>query len=298
MSGYRFWWIDHNSVEYWLVDGVHAYLKPNGMKGFGVLAIDPAAARRPYRAGVTITGDHYTGPRTMDIAALMTGDTHGELAAYVRALARNVSPHKDPSTLGKLKVVTPDDQTWHIDCWLSEMSDPQWDGPVACDVLFTLWAPEPWFYDPTKRSETIGLANPGGVTYPADYVDPTGLEYADSYLDDHVSVSNDGDVETWPTIRINGPGEDPTIENETSSKTMAITQTLDDGDYIDIDMDNATITFYDFSGGTTTNIIANMSAASVFYPLARGENVLHVTMTSVTTGSIVVEWYNKYQAGW
>jgi hypothetical protein len=40
-----------------------------------------------------------------------------------------------------------------------------------------------------------------------------------------------------------------------------------------------------------------MSAASVFYPLVRGENVLHVTMADVTTGSIVVSWYNRYQSG-
>ena len=297
MSGYRFWYIDPAGVTYALIDNVRSVLKDNGMRGFSMVAIDPASARRPYRNGQMITGAHYTPPREMDIAALVYHDTHAAMALYLRTLAHNASPHKDPDALGSLKVVTPDGLTRQIDCWMSEFPDPQWDGPIACTIVPAFWAPNPFFYDPTQATQVFGLANAGGVTYPADYVEPTGLAYVDSDLDSQIVINNDGDVETWPTIVINGPGEDPTIENETTAKTMVIAQHLDAGDTVTIDMDAATINFFDYSGGTTTNIIALMSVASVFYPLARGANTLHVTMTNVTTGSIVVSWYNYYASG-
>jgi len=290
MAGYQFWYIDPDSNEYTLIDQIRGFLRPNGMHGFGVMPIQPAAEQRPYRQGVIIIGKHYTAPRQMDIVMTVTHDSHADLVTYVRSLARNASPHKDPAMLGALKVLTPDGLYRQIDCWLSEFPDPKWDGPVSCDLTPSFWAPDPFFYDPTEQTQTFGLANPGGLAFPVDT--SSGWVFSASDVDVEVSLVNDGDVETWPTIRVNGPGDNPSIVNETTGKTIAITQSLTAGEYVDIDMDAATIT-----KNGTTNVISSMSASSVFWPMARGENLIHVTMANVTTGSIIVNWYNRYQSG-
>jgi len=298
---YRFWYIDPAGFSYALNDLVHSILQPNGKTGFGVLRARTASEQRPYRDGEVVTGRPYTGPRTFALALTIVHSTTALVLAYWRALARNQSPYKDPESLGAVLVETPDGLYRQIACWMIEAPDPEFRSPEACSALFTFWAPLPFFYDPTEQSEAAGLDNPGGVTFPADFVDPTGLEFATSDVDSHVSITNAGDVETWPTIRINGPGKDPAIENETTGKTMALTAnggiTLDAGDYIDIAMDAATVSFHDNTDGSDTNIISTMSLSSVFWPLMRGENMLHCTMTNVTTGSIVVDWYNRYQSG-
>ena len=109
-----------------------------------------------------------------------------------------------------------------------------------------------------------------------------------------IYVTNAGDVDTWPTIVIDGPSDNPVITNVTTNKVMDITQAMDANDYITIDMEGAAITFWDNSGGTSTSILSGMSATSEFWPLVKGENEISILVDNPAGGSIDVSWHNRY----
>jgi hypothetical protein len=295
MSGYRFYYTDGSGITYTLTDGIATWLVVDGMRGFGQIPIEPPAERTPYTDGVHLMGRPYTGPRTCEVATGIMADSHAACVATIRVLRNAVNPYRTPDSLGTLKVVTPDDLTLALDCWLQEMGDPAWDGPTAATLTYRFWSPSPWFYDSTVHTATFGLGGPSGLAFPLDL--SSGFVFGSSDIDGSVYAQNGGNVETYPIIRIYGSGENPSVENVTTGSLMELTYTLDDGDYIDIDMADGTIDFYDLSLDTTTNILDVMSEASTFWSLMPGENELHVTMSSVGEGTIGITWYDRYTSG-
>lgn len=297
MSEYAVSYIDPDGFEYALNDGTNAYLRQNGLRGFGVQRVQVATQRTPYTQGVARLGGPYTPEREMQVALQLMGTSYSALTAYNDTLARNVSAYKDTDSLGALKVVTPDGRTRKINCWMVEWPDVEQDGPFSGTVAPTFWAESPWFYDPTALTETLALAGDDGVTFPITFP----ITFASTTIDSYVYPENTGDVETWPTIRVNGPGENITLVNTTTSKTIALTAdggvTLDTGDYVTIDMDDGTVTWYDATDGSTTSVIAKLSTSSEFWPLVRGVNSIHGTMTDAVSASIVLTYTLYYQSG-
>jgi hypothetical protein len=233
----------------------------------------------------------------MQIGLQLVAASYSALTALNNTLARNVSSYKDEDTLGALKVVTPDGRTRKIDCWMVEWPDLEADGPFTGLVEPTFWAESPWFYDPTALTETLALEGDGGITFPITFP----ITFGSTTIDSYVYPENTGDVETWPTIRVNGPGENIELTNVTTGKTLALTAgggvTLAANDYVTIDMDAGTVTWWDNSGGTTTSVIEKLSAASEFWPLVRGENTIHGEMTAAVAASIVLTYTLYYQSG-
>ena len=155
-----------------------------------------------------------------------------------------------------------------------------------------------FWYDPTLATLTIALTSPGGVAVPFVFNASTGLEFAASDIDTHQAVDNQGDAPTWPTVRIFGPGDDPIVENETMGPQIDLTGlSLAAGDYVDINMQARAIYKYTAIGATYLSILASRSATSDFFYFCPGENILHITMNDITTGSVVVTWYNRYRSG-
>ena len=291
MSGYTFHYIDPDGVSWTLTDQIHSFLKRGGMKGFGVMRVEAAAARRPYRDGVSRLGGPYTPEREMQLALEISHNSGVEWDALNRRLARNVSAYKDPAALGHLSILRPDGERRYIDCWMVEWPDPAMEGPLFGTVMPVFWAERPWFYDPTLSVQTLALPG-GGLVFPITFP----ITFVTTALDGYVYPDNEGDVETWPLIRIDGPGTDPIIDNVTTGLSTALTQTLDAGDYILIDMDAATITFFDLSLGTTTSIIELMGATSTFWSLVRGPNTIRVRMGDAVSGSISFTFQVLYQS--
>lgn len=297
MSEYLLYYTDPDGFEYALNDGVNAFLRQNGMRGFGVQRVQAATERTPYTQGVARLGGPYTPERELQVALQLTAASYSALTAYNDTLARNVSAYKDTDSLGALRVVTPDGRTRKIDCWMVEWPDPEQDGPFTAVVTPTFWAELPWFYDPTAQSETLALGGNSGITFPITFP----ITFGSTTIDSYVYPDNAGDVETWPVIRVNGPGANISLTNVTTGKVVALTAgggvTLDVGDYVTIDMDDGTVTWFDLSGGTTTSVIAKLSTASEFWPLVRGINSVHGVMTSAVSASIVLTYTLYYQSG-
>ena len=297
MTGYRVAYVTPSGVEYALHDNVYSYLARNGLIGFEPLTIDLPSYRRPLRDGGKQIGRPYTAPRALGVLTQVLHDTHAGLATYIAAKMHVVNPYEDEENLGAVKVYTPDGRTRVIDVAATAIPDAAFSGPVVCALGYRFFAPYPFFYDPIQQAQTFALSTPGGITFPITFP----ITFAPTTIDTTLTVTNDGEVAAWPQIKIYGPGVDPVITNLTSGLVMDLSNgtglTLDTDDWVIVDMDAATIQFYVDSAGTTTYIPQKRTTASKFWQLLVGDNSVQVVMSGVTTGSVVLTWYEYYRGG-
>jgi hypothetical protein len=281
-------------VEYTLVDGGHTFFL--GEEGFGLEGLTVEEMSVPFEDGAKEIGT-YLPPRKMSLVIGFMHTSASLLKAFEDQYRHNLRPSRGT---GVLRRVTDDGRTRDIVCRVTHFpkSSGGRRGPLRVDRAISFRASNPYFFDPVQQVKSFALASPGGAAFPAAFADPGGWEFSESTVDSHVLVNNVGDIPSWPEILVNGPGRNPEITNETSSKVFKLTATgdliLDTGDWVRINMQEGTIQLHDESEGTTVNIIERMTDDSEFWPLLQGENQVHVTMADVTTGSIILSYYLWY----
>lgn len=305
MAGYTLTYYDQTGLSYTLNDNATRFLNRGGMLGFGFPQGDVTTQRVPYTHGTALVSTTpYAQPREMQVSLTIKvadGGTYSDLRTAYETLVRILSPwvgttrtdlHGGTMYLGKLYVTKPDGSTVRgIDCWCTNVSDLQEDGPYAGVVDVTFMAPYPFWYDPNGLVTTaISGTAASGASFPWTFP----ITFTDGNVDSDASVENAGDVETWPKIRIYGPGDNPDVDNDTTGKTWSCTQTMDANDYIDVNMQLGTIYFWDNSGGTYTSILSTMDAGAQFWPLIKGDNTIHVELANVPNLAGVVYYYPYY----
>jgi hypothetical protein len=292
--------IDPTGIVYTLADGVNSWV--SAYAGFGVDNLEIIGVRAPGQHGQAFQGI-YMPTRTMTVMVDIAHTSAALWRAYDEALRRACSPFKAgsqpaPTSYCTLRRVTSDGRTRDIHCWLVSYPEDSadLDGPLYGKRLLKYAAPDPpFFYDPTAQVLTLSVGGTGGITFPITFP----ITFTSTAIDETIRPENTGDIETWPTIRLYGPGVNPQIENVTTGYTVNMTGgggvTLDAGDYLDVAMGLATVTFHDASAGTSTDVTYKMSAASAFWPLIGGVNAVRVRMASSTSGSAVFTFFNYYQ---
>lgn len=282
------YYTDQNGIEYTLNDNVHTFLR--AVEGVDGPDVEVAGDRYPYQQGETYREDGiYAGPIDPALLLDVVHDTHTDMLTFLDTFIRNLNPFKNTGTLGALKRIKPDGTTRQLDCVLASRR-PDWSGPGSLGLYLRFHGKYPFWYNPIEQEQIFGLFGPAGITFPITFP----ITFGADDIDDTATVQNDGDIPTWPEIVVLGPGEDPTVDNDTTGKVMEITQILDAGDYITIDMKEADVWFYDATDGSTTRINEAISADSEFWQLEPGENSIHVTMANTTSGSIEVRYYVYY----
>jgi hypothetical protein len=311
MSGYRFYHIDTDGIEWPITDGVDTWLEVGGMFGFGMMRLDVAAERMPYEHGVTVIGEPYMPPREIGIAIGIGDTSHAAWVARDRALRDNCSPFRDPTKRCALKVLRPDDTERRIDAWLVEYSGDSgdMDGPLLGRRVLTYWAPDPAFYDPTAAVTAFGVSGSGisfsitfpltistaivsGIVFPVAF--PLTFEAANAVAWQVVNYA--GTMPTHPIIRCYGPADYPLVQNVTLDKQVKVLQAMDSGDYIDIDMDEQTATFHDATDNSDTDITNLVTDDTQFWHLRPGANSIYATMMGTTSGGIRMTYTNRYLA--
>jgi len=262
-----------------------------GIEGIRFAPVHVIDGRTPYLDGATLRGKHV--PTRLVVASIgLRKDTAAALQAALTARESSLSPHKivDATTdRFTLRLVTLDGRTRCLDGLFTEIKDEP-DGPLFAEVFHTFYASDPFFYDPTQHSESLSMPAKTGFSFPLSFP----VSFAATEIDGYIYPNNVGDVVAWPVIRIVGPADDPVIVNDTTGKTIGITQSQDTNDYIEIDMRAGTVVFYDATAGTTTSILETLSAASEFWSLNKGVNTIHITASGASGGAITLSWYNRY----
>jgi len=286
-----FYYIDPDNVQYLLNDGVNRYLA--GFSGLGYEGGQQIVERVPYLDGA----DHksmYTAVREISVVLDFVYDAQAELIEAERALRAALNAYKDKDTPGVLRVERAG-TTRDIAAMLVAFAEASADRQVFNSRRALVFhAHDPWFYDPTEVSEAWAMPTQSGMSIPMSIP----LSFSASVVTGYITVQNDGDVETWPVIRVDGPSDSPQITNTETGKAMKLTAggglLMDAGDYVDIDMENATVQWYDASAGTTTSVLSKVSSDSEFWPLVRGGNRISILVANPAGGSVTVSFYNRF----
>jgi hypothetical protein len=145
--------------------------------------------------------------------------------------------------------------------------------------------------DPNVYSQT--LQSPSSPIYStvSQMMGPEFFMFFTEAAGSTLSVTNGGDVDTYPIIRVFGPATGPVITNLTTGKQVALTAPvgfdtlglpIPGGVYADIDMWNQSVLISVFDGTWTKDHYLDV-ASSEFFALVPGTNILHMT-ASVSVG--------------
>lgn len=129
------------------------------------------------------------------------------------------------------------------------------------------------------------------------------IESADVFNEDDLSIeaehtiTNDGDCESYPVIKINGPLTACILENKTTGETMSFSGLTTSGsEWLEIYNRPDQRQVLEKSVSTTVNAFKKLQIGSNFIKLAPGGNVLelHDVAGDDTTTKLFVEWRSAW----
>ncbi|MEU0370644.1 phage tail domain-containing protein [Streptomyces sp. NPDC006283] len=184
-------------------------------------------SERPGQHG-DYTGPDYTGARTIQLGLTLLGETPDDLRELVLALRAATQPQTSPLPLAFL------DQDTLIYGKVRRRSIPYdaehlWSsGTAALEV----YCADPFLYGLEERStSTTAYSRAAGRTYPLLYP----RTYGSAGESGRVTAVNAGASPAYPTLRIDGPVANPSIEQVTTGQSLIIDATLQEGEYLLID---------------------------------------------------------------
>ncbi len=159
-----------------------------------------------------------------------------------------------------MKHVLENGDTRYLDCLFSgSLKMPAQDrrGGIIQKLSVVLKADDPTMYDPSLNSAIFNISA-GTGEWAVPFAVP--FEVGASVINQDLPLQYNGDVATYPMIRIEGPAEDPVLTNETLGLKLDFTGiTIAGGTYYDIDLRYGYKTVVDNSG---TNKVADLTADS------------------------------------
>ena len=128
--------------------------------------------------------------------------------------------------------------------------------------LLDLFASDPNLYNQTLTAVTLGVGSG--------------------------SVTNNGDSNSYPVLRFNGPLTDPILTNTTLSESFKLNVVLGGGDYITVDMAAKTIVF-----NGITNYMDKFDIANTWLSWIPGLNNLTLAV-SAGAGNVLINFRDAY----
>lgn len=159
--------------------------------------------------------------------------------------------------------------------------------PLYCRYQLDILASDFSILSTTGKSATVTKSTGGGLSLPFSL--PFSFVGG---VDGSASVTNSGDIATYPTIRFNGPLTNPRLYNDENGLFIQLNTTIDIGDYIIIDTLKKTV----LENGSV-NKLSTMTENSRWLYISPGENTLSLTSgNSGDTGTAVVSFSDAYSA--
>ncbi len=160
-------------------------------------------------------------------------------------------------------------------------------------LLVELTASDPAIYTDALTIVAVSVFAPSaGLTYPVTYPKAYGAGGSGA----GTVVNNTGDWETWPTLKINGPGSgtltNPILENVTTGKKIELNAnggvSIGAGQQLIVETHPVRRSVLFATGASR---YGRLSDASEFWPLQPGNNELRFRASGTTAGATTdVEW--------
>ena len=270
-----------------------------GEDGFGLPPSHLITNRSPLQDGDSFV-DFRLDPRYISLVIWDMGQTetlhYSQRDTLIRALKL--------STTGiKLRYTLTDGTIYQIDCYydrgldFSTRSRKRW----LQKNTFSLYCPDPLFYDPAGKSMTFAQVG-GGDTFEIPHAVPH--QVGASTLNDTKVIQYAGTWGSFPhLIRITGPITNPVITNTTLGKKLDFTGiTIGGGSYYDIDL---RFNYKTIVNESETNKIADLTDDSdlvdwylgAHQEVPGGNNSINAAGTNATVATKVDISYNENFVG-
>lgn len=209
----------------------------------------------------------------------MVADTEALLRTAMRDMVARMDPTRGP---GVIRTTTPVGDQREIACFYGaglEMAEKlgQSSGPTMqlAPVMFRAYDPYWSAVSTTVQDFTIGAMPSFFPFFP--------LRLTASEIAVDTTVTNSGDVDTWPVWTITGPGSGIVLRNLTTGKDLTPSGiTLAAGQTVIIDTRPGVKTVTRDDG---TNLWPYLSNTSALWPLRRGVNSVRLEMSASTSAS-------------
>lgn len=213
--------------------------------------------------------------------------------AALRPLLRDLMQRMDPTRgEGKIRVTSPVGDQREITCLYAaglegdEKDEVSGPGFQVFPVAWTAY--DPYWYDVSFTSKTFSVVTVANFFS----IFPLKLTASQLVVDD--TVTNNGDVETWPVWTITGPGTDINLKNLTTGQSLSFTATLGTGESLTVDT-NPGVKSVTLDDGT--NVYSSVDwTVSALWSLARGMNSIRLEMSGITAGvsGLQVSYKQRY----
>lgn len=276
-------WISPVGVE--TIFSGQDWVNVSGWSGFDMADIEHFEDTVPFE-----DGSHYRGsktlPRDLDLNIKVWGTSRSELFQRIRALTQSLNVYKG---MGKIRFISPDGIDRSISCLYKDglQGEEGKDGVYWRKIILTFRAFDPFFYG-SETTEVFKLDENPPLWFP---IFPLNL--GGDAVSSQINIDNDGDVRTYPTWTITGPGENPKMTNLTTGEYVSLNDiALSESDSITIDTKRRLITLSD-----GTNLLPILSWGSTFWALEPRQNSIKIEMANATSDSSIQLAYSPRYLG-
>lgn len=256
----------------------------SGWEGFSMADFEHIEDPIPFEDG-SFYRRSKTLPRELELDLFMWGSSRADLFERIRALTHSLNIYKG---IGKIRFVSPDGFDRYISCLYKDGLQGRAgenDGVCWSKMTLIFRAFDPYFHG-AETTETFMLDQSPPKWFPF-----FPLVLGGDAVSSQINIDYDGDVRTYPTWTIQGPGENPKLSNLTTGETLYIEHvTLDENQTITIDTKNRQIILDD-----NVNLLPALAWGSTFWTLEPGQNSIKIEMANATaTSSIQLSYRPRY----
>lgn len=104
-----------------------------------------------------------------------------------------------------------------------------------------------------------------------------------------LTLNNAGNFQTSPSIVLEGPVTNPSIESLTADKTLSFTITLGVGETLEIDTENRTVMLNGTSSRYNT-----LDSTAQWFTLAPGDNEVRYQASTITASTMTITWRSAW----
>lgn len=158
---------------------------------------------------------------------------------------------------------------------------------MAADVLVEFLATDPRIYDAIVTQASIGLpTNTGGMTFPASFP----LAFGSVGTGGLLTLVNSGTFPTRPVLTIQGPIDNPVVENVTAGRLLSFGISLASTDSLIVDLDARSVLL----NGTASRR-SSLRTGSSWWELAPGSSTIRFRANTYQAGAVLTV---SYRSAW
>jgi phage-related protein len=241
---------------------------------------------RGYADGM-FSGRDFLGGRMISIIFNIFGNANGSAQENYNVLQSVLLPQTSGTT--PLYFLLPPNPTQFINARVRALNatvDANYTyGFITAQVQF--FCPNPLYFSNNEQTATMAYLPPTGRTYNRVY----NLIYDPSTIQITTTVTNNGWTDTYPTITLNGPIENPIIGNNTQNAYLQFAGTYLSTDLLVIDLYNKLVTL---NGLPARNLLVS----GTWFSASPGNNEYYLEgdfgSTLIGTTKAVVTWNSAY----